>query len=364
MIRNLNQTLVELLFQFDCVIIPDFGAFIKREKAAFFSKDTQSFHPASVELIFNEQLKEDDALLSKYIQLKDTISSTEAKNLIRTYVDELRITLYNEGVVHFDGLGKMTLNIYDQIIFNSHPAVPLLQKQFGFQSLSLEPILKQESEKTSGKGFRKRWVAAAIIAVPILMVSVWAIQHPEKVKDTYYHYASLIPVQSESNELSYTANFEVPFVDSFQMEKEALIEKLLAKIPVDSAAMDSTSIEESAVMTSPKESIITVPKTEATVIKKTAKATPKTIIDKGDNTEKDLIEQPFHIIVGAFSSKKNANKKIRQLTKKGYEGLIVHQENSKLHRVSVQRFPSEAEAEAELVKFKSEFQGAWVLHQH
>ncbi len=336
MIKDFNQAIVELLFQFDCVIIPNFGAFIKREKPACFSKDTQSFHPASVELIFNQQLKEDDALLLKYIQLKNEFTTSEAATEIKNYVEELRITLFNEGIVQFEGLGKMTLNIYDQIIFNSHPQIPLLQKQFGFQSLSLEPILKAEKATKTPRKAKLRYIAAAI-TIPVFLISTWASLHPEKVKDTYYHYASMVPFQTSEKQLNYTSDFVVEERLSLQSEKDALIEKLVSKLKSDNiACYDSPELEG---------------------------ATPVKEISEPILEEKIIpVEKPFHIVVGAFASKRNANKKLKQLKRKGFEGVILKEANSRLHRVSAKDFISEAEAEAVLADFKIKFKGAWILN--
>ncbi len=331
MIQDINQAIVELLFQFDCVIIPNFGAFIKREKAASFSKDTQSFHPSSVELIFNQQLKEDDALLLKYIQLKHELTTTEASKKIKNYVNELRITLFNEGAVEFTGLGRMTLNIYDQIIFNGQAQIPLLQKQFGFQSIHLEPILKTEKEIESPRKAKLRYIAAAI-TIPVFLISAWASLHPEKVKDTYYHYASMIPFQTSENQAVYQSNFEVKENKTIRFEKEALIEKLNAKL-------NSENEDNLAQATEGSDGLGVVPEE----------------IKKAD------IVKPFHIVVGAFASKRNANKKLQQLNQKGYNAVILKEAHSRLHRVSVKDFASESEAEDVLPDFKKQFKGAWIL---
>ncbi len=330
MIKDINQAIVELLFQFDCVIIPNFGAFIKREKPASFSKDTQSFHPSSVELIFNQQLKEDDALLLKYIQLKHELTTSEASQQIKNYIDELRIILFNEGTVEFSGLGKMTLNIYDQIIFNGQTQIPLLQKQFGFQSIHLEPILKTEKELGSPRKTRFRYIAAAI-TIPVFLISAWASLHPEKIKDTYYHYASMIPFQSSAEQIQYKADFEVKNDLKVDSERKEFLLHLEEKINTEEV----------------------IPETVQEVVEP---ITTEVITEK--NIE---IVKPFHIIVGAFSSKKNAEKKVSQLERKGFTGLIIKLENSKLHRVSVQDFITEAKAELVITEYKQKFKGAWIL---
>ncbi len=337
MIKDFNQAIVELLFQFDCVIVPNFGAFIKREKPASFSKETQSFHPASVELIFNQQLNEDDGLLTKYIQAKFEYSKSEAASELRNFVEELRIHLFNEGAIQFAGLGRMTLNVYDQIVFNGQPEIPLLQKQFGYQPIDLEPILKIEKVISNPRRAKLRYIAAAI-TIPVIVISSWASLYPEQVKDTYYHYASMVPFNTSESQLNYQSHFEIPSKQVAQEEKDALIEKLIAKLNNDREECLTISVQ----------------KTTVVPVEKLEQIQPVNI----------PIGKNIHIVVGAFASKRNAKKQIRKLKRKGYEGTILKEPSSRLHRVSIEKFATEADAESVLNDFKKKYKGAWILNNN
>ena len=54
----------KLLFEFDCVIIPDFGGLLTNRVGVRYDESSQLFKPAGKRLAFNEILKIDDGLLA------------------------------------------------------------------------------------------------------------------------------------------------------------------------------------------------------------------------------------------------------------------------------------------------------------
>jgi cell division protein FtsN len=73
-------------------------------------------------------------------------------------------------------------------------------------------------------------------------------------------------------------------------------------------------------------------------------------------------EDPFAIIVGAFKSKENAEKFIRELKQKGTEASIFDRSRGGLYRVTIGTFAIREEADQLLSSTRnSEFSGAWLL---
>ena len=70
------------------------------------------------------------------------------------------------------------------------------------------------------------------------------------------------------------------------------------------------------------------------------------------------------IIVGCFSSKKNAENLVTQLNKKGYTEACLAGQSSKrnLFRVACSKFKTEKDANKNLKQLKQVFEGAWVLN--
>jgi len=72
------------------------------------------------------------------------------------------------------------------------------------------------------------------------------------------------------------------------------------------------------------------------------------------------------VIVGCFSSEKNAKNLVSQLNKKGFKDACIagQSSNRKLFRVACSKFETENEANKKLKKLKQEFEGAWVLNRN
>jgi len=64
---QLSQYISDLLYRYECVTIPDFGAFLSHPISARIDNATNNFYPPQKELSFNIQLKSNDGLLTSYI---------------------------------------------------------------------------------------------------------------------------------------------------------------------------------------------------------------------------------------------------------------------------------------------------------
>jgi hypothetical protein len=80
--------LIELLKDNECVIVPEFGAFISQRRSATIDYANHSFMPPYKELVFNNKLTNDDDLLLNYIMQKENISKDEALEKIQKFVNQ------------------------------------------------------------------------------------------------------------------------------------------------------------------------------------------------------------------------------------------------------------------------------------
>jgi len=64
---QLENYISDLLYRYDCVTVPEFGAFLTNRVSAKVHASTNSFYPPKKVLSFNEQLKNNDGLLANYI---------------------------------------------------------------------------------------------------------------------------------------------------------------------------------------------------------------------------------------------------------------------------------------------------------
>ena len=86
--------------------------------------------------------------------------------------------------------------------------------------------------------------------------------------------------------------------------------------------------------------------------------------EKTENILTHKKEKNVFIIVGCFSSEKNAKNLVFQLNKKGFNeaSIVGRSKNRKLYRVACSKYLTEKEANKSLKNLKKEFQGAWVFN--
>jgi hypothetical protein len=64
---QLETFISDLLYRYECVIVPDFGAFLTERQSATVNETTNSFYPPRKIIAFNEQIQNNDGLLARYI---------------------------------------------------------------------------------------------------------------------------------------------------------------------------------------------------------------------------------------------------------------------------------------------------------
>ncbi len=68
---SLQQYIKELLYQHECVTVPNFGAFLTRSVPVLIHPDTDVFSPPKKEVSFNSLLKSNDGILANYMAKKE-----------------------------------------------------------------------------------------------------------------------------------------------------------------------------------------------------------------------------------------------------------------------------------------------------
>ena len=100
-----QQYIKELLYQHECVTVPNFGAFLTRSMNILIDTDSGLFLPPRKEVSFNSLLSNNDGVLAHYIAQKEKVSfehrPREAKemNIFRTYAKR---TKNNVSCVSFE----------------------------------------------------------------------------------------------------------------------------------------------------------------------------------------------------------------------------------------------------------------------
>ena len=64
---QLSPYIKDLLYRYECVIIPGFGAFLANYTSATIDADSSTFYPPGKTISFNIQLQTNDGLLANYV---------------------------------------------------------------------------------------------------------------------------------------------------------------------------------------------------------------------------------------------------------------------------------------------------------
>ena len=93
---SITTYISDLLYRYDCVIVPDFGGFVTNTISAKVNHFSHTFYPPTKQITFNAHLKNNDGLLANYIASSQKISFEEASVKIAALVSNWNTQLQNE----------------------------------------------------------------------------------------------------------------------------------------------------------------------------------------------------------------------------------------------------------------------------
>ena len=102
---QLETYISDLLYRYECVTIPEFGAFLTQRVSASITESTNTFYPPKKVLSFNEQIQKSDGLLAHYIADVEKIPFEIASNKIRKRVKLLKSYLTQGQTLNFSNIG-------------------------------------------------------------------------------------------------------------------------------------------------------------------------------------------------------------------------------------------------------------------
>jgi nucleoid DNA-binding protein len=316
-----------LLYDNECVIVPDFGGFIAQYSSANLDDSTGFFSPPSKNILFNKNLINNDGLLVNTVAQLDDISFVDASAIIKSKVTQLKKELSEKKQIEIPSLGLIYL--HQDIIKFKQKSENILLESYGLSSFNINefkiPIVKESKviklDRSRVPISKNWWVAAAVI--PLLFYSAW------------------IPMKT--NLFSEKESFHYSDLNPFTFTKQS---KYHPKNLINIIGETKLSENEIEISSKPIELSVQLNNIEKTEI--------LTNIDK----RSDIL---FHVIVGCFSNKANAQKLIKDLNNKGNKAheLDVHKN---LHRISIGTFNNKKQAVRFKRKIKSQQNiSSWVL---
>jgi len=134
---SIPEHIKNLLFEQDCVVVPDFGGFITNFHSAGLHEQNGSLQPPRKRIAFNEILQFDDGLLSSYIAGKENKSREEALSKIRSFSEHIWKELKLRKSFRFENLGIFTLNTEGKLVFEPDFRINFYAESFGLVAVAI-----------------------------------------------------------------------------------------------------------------------------------------------------------------------------------------------------------------------------------
>ena len=370
------QYVRKLLYEHDCVVIPELGGFLAHFNSAFYSEQNGLYHAPQKRVAFNEALKLDDGLLIHYLTLNEQISREEAQNKLRQFVETIKSSVKEKGEYCLEEIGTLSANDEGKLVFVPQPLVNFYAEGYGLSSVEVQPAqanLKiaepdstadwtyrdREAEELSLVALRRRrsragwYVGAALLAGALVLGS--SISLPSARSESSLNPFALVANLSsvlKSNIDKQTVEIAEKQIVTVQSSANKLIlatgEVKLVSQPLPQTVEAKMPV---AVVPAPKE-VAAVPKKEITETTK--------IISKQSDEKAD-----YWVIAGAFSKIENAQRLAAKLQRNGYaQAYVVNPEpaEGKLIMVAAVGYASRPKAVLMLTKVtRLSGSRAWVL---
>ena len=148
---QLETYISDLLYRYECVTVPEFGSFLTQRVSAKIHESTHAFYPPKKVLSFNEQIKQNDGLLARYIADVEKIPFETALQAIGKRVKTLKSYLVQGETLSFDNIGELSLNNEGKILFQPSYHLNYLTDAFGLSQFVLpevtREVLKEEAQE-------------------------------------------------------------------------------------------------------------------------------------------------------------------------------------------------------------------------
>jgi len=144
---QLETYISDLLYRYDCVTIPEFGAFLSQRVSATVHNTTNAFYPPKKMLSFNEQIQTNDGLLARYIADAENLSFEDAMAVIAKEVKSLKSLLTEGKTISFKHIGDLVFNTEGKIQFSPSYHLNYLTDAFGLSQFVSHDVTRETYKK-------------------------------------------------------------------------------------------------------------------------------------------------------------------------------------------------------------------------
>ena len=305
---QLETYISDLLYRYECVTLPEFGAFLTQSTSASINRDTNSFYPPKKIVSFNEQIQSNDGLLAHYIADIEKIPFETANRKIAKRVEILKSYLTQGETLSFKNIGDIILNKEGKIVFEPTNHLNYLTDAFGFSQFALPHIARDSFEENM---------------VPTQKPTPIALTPKKRKSGVYLRYAAVGFIALTLGGLV-ASNY---YVNQIKQHNEIAQQEAAEQL--------DNKIQQATFSLNPLPAITL-------------------------NVSKQIGN--YHIIAGAFRIEDNCDKKIKQLKSQGFSARKIGVNKYGLHEVVYASYENRLEALKALRTIKvNHNRDAWLL---
>jgi hypothetical protein len=336
--QKVDKHISELLYEHDCVIVPELGGFVANYASAKIHPTQNTFTPPSKNIVFNKNLKNNDGLLANFIATSENTNYQDALKYINHFVESSYAQLKKGAKVNIGEVGVLFLDVERNIQFEPSTTNYLLDvfgmSQFQSPSIKRDTVVKRIEKEFKDRGAIpiekkrsnvKRYVALAI-AAPLVFAMIWIPLKTDLLKNI--NYSNINPFASK----------EIPNAVPKINPKSTLV------LPVPNNDTTITKL------------VVPAPTQPVTTLVEPVKADTTAVVSSTDVDSKFK----FHLVAGCFQIEENAINFVTTLKQQNIQAAIIGQNNKGLYVVSCADFLTRKEALNELGNLRKLKPNAWL----
>ncbi|NHM02717.1 HU domain-containing protein [Flavobacterium difficile] len=317
-----------LLYRYQCVSIPGFGAFLSEWQSAQIAEGQNSFVPPRKVISFNANIKTNDGLLANHIALQEKISYENALAKIETQVIFWLEKLQNKEVLNLENIGEIFSNSENNLVFKPNTSVNYLMDSFGLAGFNSPEIIRENQTQNVVETIS---IAQEVVENEILKKVVIEVETPviplvqNKTNTNWLKYAAAIAIFSSVGIYGYKMYYDFTIDQKTVLVEKAVQEKVNQKLQ-----------EATFVLPNPMQAV--------------------------DLTLEEKINAKYHVIAGAYRNEHNADKVLKELIAQGFEAHLLKKNKSGLIPVAFGSYTKLKEAQSLKLKIKAKDSiDAWLL---
>ncbi len=308
-LMNIANYLQDLLYRYECVVLPGFGAFLSQKQSAYINQSSGEFYPPKKLISFNRQLIKNDGLLANYIAEVQKVKYVTANNIIQEFVYDLENSLQKDSKAVLANIGEFYLDAEDKLQFEPATEINFLTHSFGLASFETKAVQREVYKKQVEELEEK---------TPFLFT-------PERRRSSILKYAAIGIIAIG------ISGFAGLNIYSSQVSKHNIAEQQEAESKLQEQIQQATFVIDNP-----------LPAVTFEVEKQSGN---------------------YHIVAGAFRVEENAEKKVKALRDEGYKARLIGANKYGLHQVVYSSHQTRREAINKLYEVKKTNEGAWLLVQ-